>query len=130
MASNWLEEGNHAGAFIVSEATEGATGVSRSRDTMIATGPLSLSAGAVLDATTGGATGIVPFENGVSGPANAVLFDNLELEAGETTTVVIIRRDAEVNADELVFGATEDAADIAAGISGLKSAGIIVRETI
>lgn len=127
MASNWLEEGNHAGAFIVSEATQGATGVSRSREAVTYSGATALVAGQVVVLSAGA---IVPYLNGTTSDANAILFDNVD--AGNTTTqnCVVLARDCEVNGAEIVFNSAETALTIADAVAELAAVGIIVRETL
>lgn len=127
MASQWLQEGDHAGGFIVSEASQGSTGVSRSREAVTYTGSTALVAGQVVVNTAGV---ITPYINGTTADANAVLFDNVE--AGDVTTqrCVVLARDCEVNGAELNFTAAETPTGIANAISELAAVGIIVREVL
>lgn len=127
MASNWFEEGNHAGAFIVSEASQGSTGVSRSRESVTYSGATPLVAGQVVVLSNGA---IVPYLNGTTSDANAILFDNVD--AGDTTEqrCVVLARDCEVNGAEIVFDSGETALTIADAVTELAAVGIIVRETV
>ena len=127
MASEWLQEGKHAGAFIVSEASQGSTGVSRSRESVTYTGSTELVAGQVVVNTAGVITAYV---NGTTADANAILFDNVA--AGDTTTqrCVVLARDCEVNGAEIVFTDAETTAGIAEAITELAAVGIIVREAL
>lgn len=125
MASAWIVEGKYAGDFIVSEASGGSTGVSRSRDSVTYAGAANLSAGQVVVVSAGT---VVPYLNGTSGAANAILFDNTT--AGDVTVqnCVVLSRDCEVNGAEIVFDDAETAGGIASAITELAAAGIIVRE--
>lgn len=131
MASPWLVEGKHAGDFIVSEASSGASGVSRSRSVKQYNVAEASEAGQVVAIVAGK---VVPFEvatHTTAGVLNAdtligVLFDNQP--AGDGTTdvdVVVLMRDCEVNAAEIVIKDTAPA-DITTVIEVLENSGILV----
>ena len=127
MASPWILEGAHDGAFIVSEATSGATGVSRSRSVGTYAGATALKAGQVVCVS---ATNVITaFLNGTSDAANAVLFANTD--AGDVTIqdAVVLVRDCEVNSAELFFDDAEVAGGIAQAYIDLETNGIIVRDS-
>lgn len=129
MASSWHEEGNHAGHFIVGEATVGATGVSRSREVVSYAGANVLTAGTVVHYDPAAGT-IVEYVNGTTGDANGLVFDNVD--AGDTTaqTAVVLVRDCEVNAAEITFEASNTPTNIADALNELETAGIIARAAL
>lgn len=127
-ASDWVTEGVHDGAFLVSEAQSGATGVSRSREVASYVGAVALDAGTVVVVDSAGA--IVPYVNGTTAAANAVLFGNTAAGDVNEQTCVVLVRDCEVNADEIAFATGETAGGIIAGLAELKAAGIIARESV
>lgn len=128
-ATGWLSEGSHAGAFIVSEASSGATGVSRSREQCSYSGAEALQAGQVVVVDLAAKT-VVAYLNGTSGDANGVLFDNTPAGDVDTRQCVVIVRDAEVNAAELIFDDAEVAGGIASATTELATVGIIARESV
>lgn len=121
-------EGNHAGAYIVSEATVGSTGVSRSRDTGTLIAGQNLSAGTVLGKITasGKYTQLAPAANDGSEVAVAILFDNVDA-TGADATAVIHTRDMEFNAIEVVMPTGASAGEISTAIGELANNGIIAR---
>lgn len=120
-----ITEGRYAGCFIVSEANVGATGVSRSRDTFtIPTNGNIVKVGTVVRITAAGV--IIPWALGDADPV--IMYDNLGVTT-ETTDIVGLVRDCEVNGDELYWGAAieADPASVVTAIAELKAYGIVVR---
>jgi hypothetical protein len=116
-------EAGHAGGFILSEAN-----FHRSRENVTVLSGQVLLAGAVVGKITSGGKYAV-FNNDLSDGTEAaagVLVSDCDATDGDVEAA-IIARDAEVNANELIWAATEDATDIAAGIVELTALGIIVR---
>lgn len=118
-----IVETGHAGGFIISEANG-----HRSRENVTIASGANLKAGAVLGILTSGGA-YAHFDNDASDgtqTAAGILIADCDASAA-AKAAAIIRRDAEVNGDELVWASSEDDADKAAGITELASLGIIVR---
>lgn len=119
-----LNETKHAGGFILSEANG-----NRSRENVTIAASQTLQAGAVLGKVT--STGHYAVYNNDTNDgtetAAGILLNPVTTGSGETKAAAIIARDAEVLGEELVWGATQDGTDQAAGIADLQSLGIIVR---
>ena len=119
-----LTETRHAGGFMVSEAVR-----HRARETVtILSGTGKLVPGTVLGKIT--ANGKYAYYNnnlatGVE-TAAAILWDDVDATSADRVAVVIVR-DAEVNAGELVWEAAQITADKNAGIADLRLLGIIAR---
>ncbi len=114
-------EGTHAGEFIISEANG-----SRSRESGTLTSGENLVAGAVLGIV---ANKYVEYDNAASSGAEtavAILFDAVDATDDDADCVVLVR-DAEVNASELIYEATQDQASIDASIVDLLTVGIVGR---
>lgn len=120
-----LNEGQHAGEFLVSEANK-----TRSRDVATLAEGQNLAAGTVLGRlTVGGAfvalnPGVEPADG--SEIAAGILFDNVDA-TDAATEAVIIARDAEVNGGELVWPTGISGGDQATATGQLAALGIIVR---
>lgn len=119
-----LTEGTHAGEFIVSEATVGATGVPRGRSAGIMASGQNLTAGAVVGIVTGSGEYAAYDEGAADGTETAagILFDAVDATAASAACVVL-DGDCEVNGGELVWGAADDVA----GTADLAALGIRVR---
>jgi hypothetical protein len=118
-----LTETKHAGGFIKSEAN-GA----RSRENVTIASGQDLQAGAVLGALTSSGEYIAFNNDGNTGEETAagILIGPCDASGG-AKAAAIIARDAEVLEEELVWAATEDSGDKAAGIVELAALGIIAR---
>lgn len=119
-----LTETRHAGGFMASEAAG-----RRARETVtIVSGTGKLVPGTVLGKVT--ASGKYAYYNnslatGVE-TAVAILWDEVDATSADKVAVVIAR-DAEVNAGELVWEGSQDATAKNAGIADLRALGIIAR---
>lgn len=116
-------EGYHAGHFIVSEANG-----HRSRETITVAAGEVLVAGSVI-AKHSGTGKYAEYDNDATvtlDDAAGILYDNVDATDGDVEAVAIVR-DAEVNGDELQWGANEDTNDRLAGTADLLALGIIVR---
>ena len=112
----------HAGGFMVSEANN-----TRSREVVTILAGQVLDVGTVLGRVTASGK-YVGYDNAAadgSETAAAILFDTVDATGADKKAVVIIR-DAEVNANEIEWGAN-DAAGIAAGLADLVALGIVAR---
>ena len=118
-----LSETKHAGGFIFSEANG-----HRSRENVTIASGENLQAGAVLGIVTSGGA-YAHFDNDASDGTQTAA--GILIGACDATSAAkeaaIIRRDAEVLGEELVWDDSEDETDIAAGIVELTALGIIVR---
>jgi len=113
-------EGTHAGGFIVSEANG-----TLSREKITVRQGQVLVAGQVIAKDGNGKYGL--YDNDATNNAAAgILFDNVDATLGDVAAVGILRN-AEVNANELVWGSVNDAGDITAGVADLLALGIILR---
>jgi hypothetical protein len=117
-----LTEGNHAGEFLLSEATG-----NRSRENVILVSGQDLPAGTVVGKITASGKYAVVSQGASDGTQTAVgvLYDNVDASAADTECV-IIARDAEVIEDELLFG-NESPAELVTAKTELAAVGIIVR---
>ena len=122
-----LTEGTHAGEFIVSEATAGATGVARGRTAGILASGQNLAAGSVVGIVT--ASGEYAAYNNAAGDgtevAAGILFDAVDASTAAADCVVL-DGDCEVNGAELVWNGADQAAQDAA-VADLRALGIRVR---
>ncbi|SHJ68968.1 Bacteriophage lambda head decoration protein D [Roseomonas rosea] len=123
-----LSEGFYPGHFLVSQANG-----FRSRDTITianTTGaPVTLQAGLVLAKLTANGN-YVPYDNaGSDGSevAAAILFATVTVPANGTKRGAGVTRAAEVNASELLWDASVDAAGKTAGLADLLALGIVAR---
>ncbi|WP_435102350.1 head decoration protein [Arhodomonas sp. AD133] len=116
-------EGMHRGEFLVSEANG-----SRSRETVTIASGQVLEAGAVLGKVTasGEYTAYAPGATDGSEAAAAVLYDAVDTGEG-TKEAVVVARDAEVNATELVWPSGATQTHIDNGTANLAANGIIAR---
>ena len=119
-----LTEGRHAGEFVLTEAN-GA----RSRETVTLAETQSVVPGAVLGKiTASGEYGVLdPAASDGLETAAGVAFYAATTEAAETTPLVIVARDAEVNQNCLEWPASITEAEITAAIEQLAALGIIAR---
>lgn len=117
-----LDEGRHAGEFILSEASG-----SRSRENITIVSGQDLPAGAVLGKiTTGGKyTALDQGAGDGSQAAAGILLDACDASAGDVAAA-IIARDAEVNAAALEWG-TQSPTEVTTGLAELATLGIIAR---
>lgn len=115
-----LTEGQHAGGFIISEASG-----TRSREEITVAAGQNLVAGQVL-AKVG--DNYVAYDNDATtgNTAVGILFAAVDATAGAAKGVAIVR-DAEVAEQELEWGDDNDTSDIAAGIADLRALGIVLR---
>ncbi len=118
----WINEGRHAGEFIVSEGNGRI-----SREVITITGG-NFDAGTVLGKITasGKFTNLTPAANDGSQNAAAILFDNARAAAADVKGVVVARM-AEVKAAELVWPAGITDAQKAAALASLAAVNIIAR---
>lgn len=127
MATPKTETG-HAAGFIISEANG-----HRSRENVTLVGSSgNIKAGQVLSKLTSGSdSGLyTPFnQDGSDGSENAfgISINDVDENTAATQSIAIIARDAEVNADELVWPADITDAEKAAGVVELEALGIQVR---
>jgi hypothetical protein len=128
MVSPVLNENYYAGAFLVSQANG-----TRSRDSGIIknTGgsDLVLQGGTVLGLLTADGS-YFPYDNvGSDGSevASAILYAPIVVPAGGQKRVTLVTRHVEVNASELRWDASVDAAGITAGLADLLTKGIVAR---
>lgn len=121
-------EGMHPGEYIVSEASTGSTGVSRSRDTVTVASGQNLVSGAVLGTVT--ASGLVaeldPAAADGTEVASGILFSAVDATSADTSGVAHVR-DMEFNADEVTFKTGMTAGEISTALTQLKSLGVIAR---
>jgi len=120
-------ETGHAAGFIISEANG-----QRSRENVTLVGGVSLLAGQVVSKLTSGSdSGLyTPFnQDGSDGSEDAggVSINDVDENATSTQEIAIIARDAEVNADELVWPSDITDNEKAAGVVELEALGIQVR---
>jgi len=118
-----LTEGQHAGEFLISEASG-----TRSRAQVTLVTSVDLAPGAVLGqiAGTGFYTAFDPHASSGAETAVAILWDAASADsAGVPATV--IARDAEVNGGELVWPEDLEAGEQTAAIAQLAAVGLIVR---
>jgi len=110
-----LTEGTHAGEFIVSEATVGSTGVSRSREAIKVLSGQDLAAGAVLGATiTGTATAVAGADNTGNGVMGAITVSGAAKPGKYTLIITAAATDAGEFAIENPDGVTGGYGDVAA----------------
>ena len=128
MVSPVLTEAPWAGAYLVSEANG-----RRSRDVGILSNQtgaeVTFPAGLVLAKLSAGGS-CVPYDNvGSDGSevAAAILFGGVTVPAGGTRRVTLSSRACEVNASELQWDASVDAAGKTAGLADLLLLGIVAR---
>lgn len=119
-----LTETRHAGGFMVSEARG-----HRSRETVtIVSGAGKLQPGSVLGKIT--ASGKYTLYNNALATgvetAAAILWDDVDATSADRVAVVIAR-DAEVNAGELIWEGSQDTTAKNAGLADLRALGIIGR---
>lgn len=119
-------ETGHAAGFILSEAAG-----QRSRENVTFEGGNTLLAGQVVSTHESGSdAGIyTPFDQDVATTdvAQGISINDVEENATSTQTIAIIRRDAEVNGDELVWPDDITDNEKATAIAELATLGIIVR---
>lgn len=117
-----LNEGRHAGEFLLSEAAG-----SRSRENVTIASGQDLGAGAVLGKITASGKYVAVDQAASDGSqtAVAVLLDTCDATGGDTSAA-IIARDAEVNGECLDWG-SQSAAEQTTGVTELANVGIIVR---
>ncbi len=119
-----FNETQHAGGFMVSEANG-----TRSRATKVLAESQTLVAGAVLGTVT--ATGQVkeldPQAVDGSQVASGILWDAKTSGVGENPIVVVVARDAEVNAAELTYPVGITAGEITQALADLEALGIFAR---
>lgn len=116
-------ETGHAGGFIMSEANG-----HRSRENVTLVSGQVVKAGEVLGIISAGgkyATYDNQAGNGTE-TAKAVSINDADATDGDLE-IAVIRRDAEVNGNELVFSGAASPTDDAAGVADLLAQGIIVR---
>jgi len=123
-----LKQGNTAGNFIVSEATVGATGVSRSRDSITVATGAKLKVGTVLGMVTASKEYVNhnPASSDGSEVAAGVLFDDCDA-SNEAKAAVALVRDCEVHANEIVWDDAITPAQTLTAMDELKAKGVIVR---
>lgn len=122
-----LTEGPHAGEFIVSEATVGATGVARGRTAGTLAAGENLTAGTVLGIVTSSGE-YAAYDNVATDGTEAaagILFAGVDATGGALPCVVL-DADCEVNGAEINWNGQLQAA-IDAGIADLAALGIRVR---
>ena len=122
-----LNEGKHAGEFIVSEANVGGTGVSRSRDAVTVVSGQNLIAGSVVGKITASEK-YAKYDNAaVDGTevAAGILFDAVDASTADADGVALVR-DCEYHAGEVDWN-TQDAAAQTAGTADLLAIGVIAR---
>ena len=118
-----LTEQGHAGGFIISEANG-----NRSRENVTIVSGEDLEAGCFLGKITSGGK-YAHYNNGASDgtqTAVAVLIAKCDATGGDVAAAVIAR-DAEVNADELVWIDDSPSSDVTAGLADLAAVGILAR---
>lgn len=118
-----LTETTHAGGFILSEANG-----NRSREKGVLAEGNKLDAGTVVGkVTVGGAyTILAPAAEDGSEAAAGILYGAVDATSADAACAVVVR-DAEVNANELVWPAGINEVQKAAAIAELAALGIIVR---
>ena len=119
-----------AGAFIVSESNVGGTGVSRSRDKIVIAATAGiLAVGTLLGRVTASREFVAFDPAATDGSENAFgfLFDGVDATT-EAQNAVGIVRDAEVNADEIVWPTGVTPAQILAATDALEARGVLIRE--
>ena len=118
-----LTEGMHTAEFLYSEANG-----NRSREEIVVVSGQNLVAGAVVGKITASGKYTAYDNAAVDGSETAagVLYAAVDASAADAAGV-IIARDAEVNGEEIDWGA-ETGGDITAGIADLAAVGIIVRD--
>ena len=129
--STVLTEGSHPGEFIISEANTGSTGVSRSRETVNfgASNALGdkIPAGCVVGRHNG--TGLYyvldPANSGGAEVPVGICFGAVDISVNSEG--VILTRDCEVNAEEIVWPVPLTAAQKLTAINQMKTLGILVR---
>lgn len=130
MPGQILVEGVHTGAYIVSEASTGATGVSRSRDQGKLAAGVKVAAGQIL--AKNGSGEFVAYDSTAASPAEtavAISFDNYDNSAGAGTLEIVVHvRDMEYNSSEVSYVSGESAGGITAAIDQLSGIGIIARD--
>lgn len=118
-----LTEGQHAGEFLVSEATG-----TRARAAVTVVAASDLAPGTVLGMVTG--TGVYtafnPDAQTGEQTAIAILWDACEANSAGVAAAAIVR-DAEVNGAELVWPDDLEAGEQTAALAQLAAVGIIVR---
>ena len=118
-----LTEGQHAGEFLVSEATG-----TRARAAVTVAAATDLAPGTVLGIVTGTGFYTAFNQDAQTGEqtAKAILWDACEADSSGVTAAVIVR-DAEVNGAELVWPDDIEAGEKTTAIAQLAAVGIIVR---
>lgn len=128
MPSPVLNEGFHAGAFLISEANGH---LSREVVTITNAGgtELVLQGGLVLARLTADSSYVAYDNVGSDGSetARAILFNPVLIPAGASRKCTVIARLAEVNASELVWADGVDSTGITAGLADLAAHYIIGR---
>ena len=119
-----LTEGRHAAECVLSEATR-----SRSRENVTIDESQTILAGQVLAIVTASGEYAAYDEDGVDGTENAagIALYAITTGAGAPMPTAILRRDAEVNGNIIVWPSSTDAGEKTAAIVQLAALGIIVR---
>lgn len=128
--SRTLTEVQKAGAFIVSESNVGGTGVSRSRDKIVIAATAGVLAVGTLLGRITASREFVAFDPAASdGSENAFgfLFDEADATTDAVNAVGIVR-DAEVNAEEIVWPTGVTPAQVLAATDALEARGVLIRE--
>lgn len=124
MATKILYDRPRAGGFIVSEANVGSAGVSRSRESIVLAqvADTLVSTGAVLGKVTASGEYVAYNPAGTDGSevVAGILFDERDVSES-TANAVAITNDAEVNAEEIVWGDALTATEIATAVGALTS---------
>lgn len=117
-------EKTHAGGFVVSEANG-----TRSRELVVLAASQTIETGELLGKLTAGGQYVTLAPGAVDGSevAAAIAYDTTTTGAGETAEIVVIARDAEVNAGELVYPAAATDPQKATARSQLATLGVIAR---
>lgn len=116
-----ITENPRVGDFILSMAN----GTLSLENTLLKSGE-NLKAGTVLGDGGGGTFVQLDPESETANAALGILFDNVDASGGNTPCVVL-RRQAEVKADGLIWPAGIESADKTAAIQSLNSLGVFVR---
>ncbi len=131
--STTLTEGTHPGESIISEASSGGTGVSRSRDAVVfgAGGGVVESCEVVSKASGGADKGkFFPLDPAGSDGKNiaaGITFAGVDSTAVEVKGTVLVR-DCEHNAEEIVWSQGTTTSQKLVAIDELASLGVLVRD--